>query len=337
VVKQSEDELASINMAIGASYAGVRAMTASSGGGFALMTEGLGMAGMTETPVVVVDAARTGPSTGLPTKTEQGDLNLLLGAGQSEFPRVILAPSNPVEAYRMMITAFDLAERYQTPALVLTDFHLAECWEGVDRSEIDLNVPIAPLVTVEPNSSDFRRYRDTPSGVSPRAFPGQEGLNHITLSDEHDEWGHDVSDIRAGIPASVSIREKMMAKRMRKLQGLAKDAPPPVLEGPADAPLTFVAWGSTVGAVRDAMEVLHEKGKATNLLRFPTLYPLDPKVVHSMFAKTHKTLLVEGNYSGQFGRLLRGETGIDLPHKFLKYDGEPFYPHQIIAHALEVM
>jgi 2-oxoglutarate ferredoxin oxidoreductase subunit alpha len=337
VVKQSEDELASINMAIGASYSGVRTMTASSGGGFALMTEGLGMAGMAEVPVVVVDAARVGPSTGLPTKTEQGDLNLMLGAGQGEWPRAVLAPSNPVEAYQLTVKAFDLAERYQTPVLVLTDFHLAEAMEGVDRTEIDLNVPIPSLVTVEPNGHEYRRYEDTESGVSARALPGQPGLNHITLSDEHDEWGHDISDILVGIPESIAIREKMMEKRMRKLKGLAKDSPPPVLEGPAGAPLTFVAWGSTVGAVRDAMAVLHEKGKETNLLRFPTLYPLDPAVVHSMFSRTHKTLLVEGNYSGQFGHLLRAETGIELPHKFLKYDGEPFYPHQIVERAMEVL
>ena len=129
----------------------------------------------------------------------------------------------------------------------------------------------------------------------------------------------------------------MMDKRMRKLDGLARDVPAPVLEGPADAPLTFVAWGSTVGPVRDTMAILNEKGKAANLLRFPTLYPLDPKVVHAMFAKTRKTLLVEGNFSGQFGKLLRAETGVELPHQFLKYDGEPFYPHQILARALEVI
>jgi 2-oxoglutarate/2-oxoacid ferredoxin oxidoreductase subunit alpha len=337
VVKQSEDELASINMAIGASYSGVRSMTASSGGGFALMTEGLGMAGMAEVPVVVVDAARAGPSTGLPTKTEQGDVNLVLGAGQGEWPRAVLAPSNPVEAYQLTVKAFDLAERYQTPVLLLTDFHLAEAMEGVDRSEIDLNVPIPSLVAVEPNGHDYRRYEDTESGVSLRALPGQPGLNHITLSDEHDEWGHDISDIRVGIPESIAIREKMMEKRMRKLKGLAKDSPPPVLEGPAEAPLTFVAWGSTVGAVRDAMAMLEEKGKATNLLRFPTLYPLDPNVVRAMFARTRKTLLVEGNYSGQFGHLLRAEAGIELPHRFLKYDGEPFYPHLIVERAMEVL
>jgi 2-oxoglutarate ferredoxin oxidoreductase subunit alpha len=337
VVKQSEDELASINMAIGASYAGVRTMTASSGGGFALMTEGLGMAGMAEVPVVVVDAARAGPSTGLPTKTEQGDLNLMMGAGQGEWPRAVLAPSDPVEAYRLTVAAFDLAERFQTPVLVLTDFHLAEAMEGVDREEIDFNVPIPSLFTVEPDSHRYRRYLDTESGVSPRAFPGQPGLNHIALSDEHDEYGGDVSDIRAGIPAAIAVRKKMMEKRMRKLKGLAKEAPPPVLEGPADAPLTFVAWGSPVGAVRDAMAILHEKGKATNLLRFPTLYPLDPEVVRSMFVRTRKTLLIEGNFSGQFAHLLRAETGIELPQKFLKYDGEPFYPHQIVARAQEVL
>ena len=124
-----------------------------------------------------------------------------------------------------------------------------------------------------------------------------------------------------------------MEKRMRKLKGLAKDCPQPFFEGPADAPLTFVAWGSTVGAVRDAMGILHEKGKATNLLRFPTLFPLDAHVVHSVLAKTHKTLLVEGNYTGQFARLLRSETGVELPHQYLKYDGEPFYPERIVERA----
>jgi 2-oxoglutarate ferredoxin oxidoreductase subunit alpha len=337
VVKQSEDELASMNMAIGASYAGVRSMTASSGGGFALMTEALGMAGMAEVPVVVVDAARAGPSTGLPTKTEQGDLNLLMGAGQGEWPRAVLAPSDPVEAYRLTVTAFELAEKYQTPVLVLTDFHLAEAMEGVDRSKIDLNVPVPSLFTVEPNGHDYRRYLDTESGVSPRAFPGQAGLNHIALSDEHDEFGHDVSDILAGTPNATAVRVKMMEKRMRKLKGLAKDLPAPVWEGPADAPLTFVAWGSTVGAVRDAMKLLEENGKKTNLLRFPGLYPLDPDVVRSAFARTHKTLLVEGNYSGQFGLLLRGEMGVEFPFRFLKYDGEPFYPHQIVERAEEVL
>lgn len=337
VVKQAEDELAAIHMAIGASFAGVRSMTATSGGGFALMTEGLGMAGMTETPVVVVEAQRAGPSTGLPTKTEQGDLNLMLGAGQGEFPRAILAPSNPAEAYRATVNAFDLAERWQTPVLLASDFHLSESMMTVDRDEIDLNVPVPSLFTVAPNGHDYRRFQYTESGVSPRAFPGQPGLNFIAGSDEHDEQGHLISDIRAGIPKWISERQRMMEKRMKKLEGLAKDAPPPVLEGPPEAPLTFVAWGSTVGAVRDAVAVLQEQHRPTNLLHFPTVYPLNLDAVRAAFARTRKTLLVEANYSGQFGRLLRAETGIQPSEHFFKYDGEPFFPHEIVARALEVM
>ena len=337
VVKQAEDELAAVNMAIGASFAGVRSMTATSGGGFSLMVEGLGMAGMTETPLVVVDAQRAGPSTGLPTKTEQGDLNLMLGAGQGEFPRAIFAPSHPAEAFRTMIDAFRLAEDWQTPVLVASDLHLSESFATVDREEIDFNVPVPSLFTVPPNGHPYHRYQYTESGVSARALPGQPGLQFVAGSDEHDERGHLVSDVLAGVPRWVSERQKMMDKRMRKLAGLARSVPPPVFEGPADAPLTFVAWGSTVGAVRDAMAELAAQGKATNLLRFPAVYPLTAAAVTALFARTHRTLLVEANHSGQFGRLLRAETGILLENRLLKYDGEPFLPHEIVARALEVM
>ncbi|HLN51299.1 MAG: 2-oxoacid:acceptor oxidoreductase subunit alpha [Thermoplasmata archaeon] len=337
VVKQAEDELAAIHMAIGASYAGVRSMTATSGGGFCLMVEALGMAGMTETPVVVVDSQRSGPSTGLPTKTEQGDLNLMLGAGQGEFPRAILAPSHPKEAYAAMVHAFQLAEDWQTAVLVASDLHLSENFATVDREEINLSVEIPSLFTVEPNGHDYLRYQYTESGVSPRALPGQQGLQFIAGSDEHDEKGHLISDIRSGIPIWVAERQKMMDKRMHKLVGLLRAAPPPEVEGPPNAPLTFVAWGSTIGAVRDARTELEARGQSTNLLAFPTVYPLDPVRVRAAFAATRRTLLVEGNYSGQFGRLLRAETGIECTEKFLKYDGEPFFPHEIVARALEVM
>ena len=337
VVKQAEDELAAINMAIGASFGGVRAMTATSGGGFSLMVEGLGMAGMTETPLVVVESQRAGPSTGLPTKTEQGDLNLMLGAGQGEFPRAILAPSDPKEAYRATVDAFRLAEAWQTPVLVASDLHLSESIMTVDREEIDLNVPVESLLAVQPNGHDYLRYRYTDTGVSPRAVPGQAGLQFVAGSDEHDERGHLISDVRAGVPKWIGERARMMEKRMKKLEGLAKDAPAPVLEGPADAPLTFVAWGSTVGAVRDAHEELATAGRATNLLVFPTVYPLDAAVVGPHLNRAHRTLLVEANYSGQFGRLLRAETGFVPSARLLKYDGEPFFPHEIVARALEVM
>ncbi len=337
VVKQAEDELAAIHMAIGASFAGVRSMTATSGGGFSLMVEALGMAGMTETPVVVVESQRAGPSTGLPTKTEQGDLNLMLGAGQGEFPRAILAPSHPADAYRATVQAFDLAERYQTPVLVASDLHLSENFFTVDRDEIDLHVDVPSLFVVPPNSPDYHRYQYTPDGVSPRAIPGQAGLQFVAGSDEHDEHGHLISDVKAGVPVWVTERQKMMDKRMRKLDGLMRSVPPPVLEGPASAPLTFVAWGSTIGAVRDAMVVLAAQGRPTNLLRFPAVYPIDPTAARTAFSATRRTLLVEANYSGQFGRLLRAELGVEVSDRLLKYDGEPFFPHEIVAKALDVM
>ena len=337
VVKQAEDELAAINMAIGASFGGVRSMTATSGGGFSLMVEALGMAGMTETPVVVVESQRSGPSTGLPTKTEQGDLNLMLGAGQGEFPRAILAPSNAAEAYRATVKAFQLAEDWQTPVLVASDLHLSENYMTVDREEIDLDVPVPSLVTVSPNGGEYKRYQFTPNGVSPRAIPGQPGLNFVAGSDEHDEKGHLISDVKSGIPVWVELRREMMDKRMRKLHGLASDTEPPVLEGPAAAELTFVAWGSTIGAVRDAMRLLAAQGRATNLIRFPTVYPIHTDETRRLLAAATRTLLVEGNYSGQLGRLIRAETGIDLPDRLLRYDGEPFYPRPIVARALEVI
>jgi 2-oxoglutarate ferredoxin oxidoreductase subunit alpha len=337
VVKQAEDELAAIHLAIGASFGGVRSMTATSGGGFCLMVEALGMAGMCEIPLVVVESQRAGPSTGLPTKTEQGDLNLMLGAGQGEFPRAILAPANCLEAYRATIRAFQLAEDWQTPILLASDLHLSENYMTVNRSDIDLNIEVPSLYTLQPNGHDYKRYQYTPSGVSPRSLPGQVGLQWIAGSDEHDEKGHLISDVKSGIPMWVAERTRMMQKRMGKLAGLERASELPLVEGPADAPLTFVAWGSTVGAVRDAMTALAAKNVATNLLQIRTVYPLHADFVTGALGHAKATLLVEANYSGQLGRLIRTETGHTFPEKLLKYDGEPFYPHEIVAKAVEVL
>ena len=312
-------------------------MTATSGGGFSLMVEALGMAGMCEIPLVVVESQRAGPSTGLPTKTEQGDLNLMLGAGQSEFPRAILAPSNPTEAFHATVDAFRLAEEWQTPILVASDLHLSENFATMDASDVPLDVPIPSLFTVEPNGHEYKRYQYTDSGVSPRSLPGQPGLQWIAGSDEHDEKGHLISDVKSGIPVWVSERTKMMNKRMHKLDGLRTATPGPVREGPADAAVTFVAWGSTVGAVRDAMVLLARRGVVTNLVRFPTVYPVHAEELRALLDPARRTLLVEANYSGQFGRLLRAETGIHLSQKLLKYDGEPFFPLEISARALELV
>ncbi len=337
VVKQAEDELAAINMAIGASYAGVRSMTATSGGGFALMVEALGMAGMTEVPLVVVESQRSGPSTGLPTKTEQGDLNMMLGAGQGEFPRAILAPSDALEAFQLTIRAFELAEAWQTPILVASDLHLSESYMTIDRDAISLDVDVPSLFQVEPNGHDFKRYAYTESGVSPRSLPGQPGLQYVAGSDEHDEKGHLLSDVRAGVPAWVAERNRMMEKRMRKLEGLRAAIDAPVLEGPADADLTLVAWGSTIGAARDALGLLAAQGRSVNLLAVRAVYPIRPEAFTGPLGHAKRTLLVEANFSGQFGRLLRAETGLYLPDRLLKYDGEPFYPAEIAGRAVEVL
>ena len=337
VVKQAEDELAAIHMAIGASFAGVRSMTATSGGGFSLMVEALGMAGMCEVPVVVVESQRSGPSTGLPTKTEQGDLNLMLGAGQGEFPRAILAPSDATEAYDAAIRAFQLAEDWQTPVLLASDLLLSEDYMTVDRDAIHLDVEIPSLFTVTPNGGDYRRYAYTPSGVSPRAIPGQAGLNYIAGSDEHDEKGHLISDVRSGVPHWVVERQKMMDKRMRKLDGLRNASQGPLIEGAPQPKLTFVAWGSTVGAVRDAMGQLTQRGIATNLVRMPTVYPVHSEELLRALPAAAPRLLVEANFSGQLGRLLRTETGLTFPDRLLKYDGEPFYPAEIVGKAMEVI
>ena len=337
VVKQAEDEIAVVNMAIGASFAGVRAMCATSGGGFALMVEGIGMAGMTETPLVVVESQRAGPSTGLPTKTEQGDLNMMLGAGQGDFPRAILAPADAGEAFRATVKAFELAEAWQTPIIVASDLHLSESMMTVERSEIPFPDSIPSLFTVEPNGGDYKRYAYTDSGVSPRALPGQPGLQFKAGSDEHDERGHLISDVLAGVPIWVAERSKMMEKRMRKLEGLRAAGPLPSLEGPADAPLTFVSWGSTVGAVRDASTSLKAKGVATNLIRIPQVFPIATSALVPLLTGARRTLLIENNFTGQLGHLIRAETGVTLSSRFLKYDGEPFTPTEITQKALEVL
>jgi 2-oxoglutarate ferredoxin oxidoreductase subunit alpha len=338
VVKQVEDELAAINMAIGAGFAGVRAMTATSGGGFSLMVEALGQGGMTETPVVAVLVQRAGPSTGLPTKTEQGDLNLALGAGQGDWPRAILAPRNPEECFTLTAQAFNLAEIYQTPIIVMSDLYLSEGYRTVDP--FDFNVPIVRGLTAadggEPKA--YRRYAHTESGVSPRALPGMRGYQHIAATDEHMESGELISDVLAGIPQFVEERRKMMDKRMRKLDGLRNDTPPPERWGPAKADLTLVTWGSTQGPAREAilrLEAMH--GTKVNAVESPTLFPLHAKETLDLLRGAKRTLAVEGNYTGQFTRLLRAETGFAVDRVFGKSDGEPFTAGEVVSKALEVL
>ncbi|RMF85218.1 MAG: 2-oxoacid:acceptor oxidoreductase subunit alpha [Nitrospinota bacterium] len=334
VVKQAEDEIAVINMAIGAGHVGVRAMCGTSGGGFALMTEAVGLAGMTETPVVIIEAQRGGPSTGLPTKTEQGDLHQMFGASQGEYPRAIIAPTDVVDCYYTVIEAFNLAEKYQCPVIIASDLYLSEHRETADPEEFRFDVPIerGELIT-DGVPENYKRYAITPSGISPRVLPGNHGTAYVAASDEHDEDGILLSDVFTD-PVK---RKRMMEKRMRKVEGMRQELPPPQLEGPADAEVTLIGWGSTKGVIRDAITLLAKDGIRANHLQIKYLVPFHAQEVEAILKQCRRTVVVENNYTGQLARHIRAETGIAVDEKILKYDGEPFEPHHIVERVKEVV
>ncbi|MHB1908358.1 MAG: 2-oxoacid:acceptor oxidoreductase subunit alpha [Nitrososphaerales archaeon] len=337
VVKQAEDELAVINMGIGAAHAGARSMVGTSGGGFSLMVEALGMAGMTETPIVIVDSQRAGPSTGLPTKTEQGDLNMMLGASQGDFPRIILSPTTVEDAYYATIEAFNLAERFQCPVILASDLLLSEHVESVD--ELDTNVVIdrGELLTSVPSGEQYLRFKHTESGVSPRALPGTPGAIYVAASDEHQENGIVVSDVLSGLPVYVEERKLQMQKRMKKLDLVRNEFAAPKVFGDPNADLTLVCWGSTFGSVIEASEMLAAQGIKTDVIALRNMWPFKAESVASLISQAKKLLAIECNYTGQMARLIRAETGIEIKDKLLKYDGEPIYPNEIVARAIEVV
>jgi 2-oxoglutarate ferredoxin oxidoreductase subunit alpha len=312
-----EDEISAVNMAIGAAFTGVRAMTATSGGGFALMVEGLSLAGITETPLVIVLAQRPGPATGMPTRTEQGELEFALHAGHGEFPRAILAPANAEDAFPTAVKAFNLAEKYQTPVIVLTDHFFATSYMSVER--FDLNKVVIErgelLSDKEANKIGYKRHLLTPSGVSPRAFPMQGRGLVITDSDEHDETGH---MIEAG-----ETRIEQDLKRLKKLNGMKKEITPPGKKITPEAELILIGWGSSYGAITEAATLLNEKGVSTGVIHLSQLWPFPSEKVASALRGTAKKIVVESNATGQLGRLMRRETGIQADGNILRFDGRP--------------
>ena len=335
MVRQVEDEIGVINMAIGAAHAGVRSMCATSGGGFALMSEGLGLSAMMETPVVVIDCQRAGPSTGVPTKTEQGDLWQMLGAAFGDYPRVIACPLDIGDSFKIIAEVFQLADRFQCPGIVLSDLLLSEGRLSVDPKELDFAPVIdrGELITApEANTNGgYKRYKITDSGISPRAIPGVPGYTHTAASDEHDEDGVLISDEFTN-PAK---RRAMMEKRMRKIDGIAAAVPPPELSGPRDAEVTLIGWGSTKGVIEEACEILAAQGIAANQLQIRWLVPLHGEAIVEILKSTRHTIIVENNYSGQFARYLRSETSFVPDGYIRKYDGEPFMPHHIVEAVKE--
>ncbi len=343
-VRQVEDEISVINMTIGAGHMGVRSMCATSGGGLALMTEAIGLAGMLETPVVVVNVMRAGPSTGVPTKTEQADLNQAFGASQGDFPRIIIAPLSMPDCFTTPAIAFNVADRYQCPVIILSDLLMCEGNETVDPALLDVEFEIdrGELITRSPDQATEAGLRPanrisatrTPSRAFRRApFQDVPGHLHVAASDEHDEDGVLISDVYT----DTVRRKKMADKRVRKMATVLEHLPAPTLEGPVDADVTLVGWGSTWGVLVEAVERLNREGISANHLQIKFLVPFHVTEVTAILGKSRRVIVVENNQSGQFARHLRAETGIAAHGHIRKYDGEPFEPKHIVAGVKELL
>jgi 2-oxoglutarate ferredoxin oxidoreductase subunit alpha len=317
IVEQAEDEIAAVNMALGAWYAGGRGLTTTSGGGFALMTEGLSLAGMTETPLVVHLAQRPGPATGLPTRTEQGDLNLALYAGHGDFPRLILAPGNKREAVELARHAFLMADEFQVPVILLTDQYLLDSFSV---EEVQVPVDLLQNRIVE-TAGDYMRYRITENGISPRGIPGYgQGLVRVD-SDEHDEWGRICED--------TANREAMVAKRSRKFTALKEMTLGPESLGDPAADCLLLCWGSVRDTLKEAVSILNSLGGSRfNLLCFTQLYPLPETIGQLLEGK--RLVAVENNAAGHFADLVQKETGILIRERILKFDGFPFSVEELV-------
>jgi len=330
-VEQAEDELAAINMALGASFAGVRAMTGTSGGGFSLMAEGYGLAGIMETPVVIAEVQRPGPATGLPTRTEQADLSFVINAHQGEFPLKVIAPRTAGEAFYETVRAFDLAEKYQIPVVLLYDQFLADTKQVTEEFDLE-NIELKRhLISEEewPEDEEYSRYEMTESGISPRAYPGQlEDEVVLQDSDEHDEKGFIIED--------ADKREEIVDKRMRKLKKMKReDLTEPEYVGPEKPDYLLVGWGSTYGPLHEARWNLDENGHSVGLLSFSDVWPLPTAELEKNRCYSTELVVVENNATGQLASLIEAESGHDVDYRLLKYNGRPFTAQEIYSRMKE--
>jgi len=336
IVMQSEGEIAAINMVAGAAFAGVRAMTATSGGGFCLMSEGLGMTGITETPAVIMLAQRPGPSTGLPTYSSQSDLRFVIHASQGEFPRVVIAPGDIEECFYETMRAFNWAEKYQLPVILLTDKYLVESQMSVEPFDANrVKIERGTLITGEyGGEEEYKRHKITETGVSPRAIPLTKGTVVRTTANEHDEYGYTTED--------PNMTTKMMDKRMRKLLYLAKELEEENMKttklyGSEEVEATIVSWGSTKGPIREAMKLLNQEGIAVNYLQILYLQPFPTGIVEKIMDKAKKTIVIENNKTSQLSSLIREYVLRDVDHKILKYDGRSFNPGYLYQRIKDVL
>lgn len=327
LVKQVEDEISVAQMAIGSMFAGTRALVGTSGGGFDLMTESLSLSGMTETPFVCILGQRPGPATGLPTWTAAGDLNLAVYAGHGEYTRLVIAASDPATCYILMQHAFNLAEEFQIPVVVLTEKQIGESLFQV--SDLPADIPIERHLVTETEMESITaadRYRSTASGVSPRWLPGQCDAMYDGNGDEHLPDG--------SLTEEAQPVQEMYDKRLRKAVALAAKLPEPVLHGPVTAHLTFVGWGSVKNTVLDAMTIWNEAhpDKVINYLHYDYVYPLKTTVLRQLISKQQELVLIENNAFAQLGALITQVTGYQFTRQVLKYDGRPFFIEDVIGY-----
>jgi len=323
VAEQAEDEIAAVNMALGAWYAGARAMVTTSGGGFALMIEGVSLAGMLESPMVIHLGQRPGPATGLPTRTEQADLELALYAGHGEFPRIIFAPGTIQDAFCLTQRAFNLADKYQVPVFILTDQYLIDSYYNSDAPDM---TKFKIEKHINRTKKDYKRYELTKSGVSPRGVPGLGDGLVVVDSDEHDAEGHITEDL--------DLRIKMVDKRLKKGESLKKENIPPELSGAKNYKNLVVCWGSTRNIVEEAVQKLGRDDVA--LLHFKQVYPL-PEEAAGYLQKAEKTIIVENNAASQFAKLIKLYTGIGIDRKILKYNGLSFFVEELTEKLKEAL
>ncbi len=330
VVKHTEDEIAAINMVVGAAFGGARAMCATSGGGFCLMVEGFGLAGVSESAIVVGLFSRPGPATGLPTWTEQGDLRFAIHAAQGEFPRVVLAPGDREDAFRLTWQAFNLADRLQTPVIILGDTYLSDNRQSVlpfDTEEVKID---RGKLQTSGEVKDYLRYKVTHDGVSPRAVPGVFGAEQVVNSYEHDEYGWGQEGERA------EVRVAQNEKRMRKMDLAKSLVPSPVLFGPRTADVSVVSFGSCKGPIRDAMTELEAEGVSVNLMQIVTCWPFPSTEVERFIRVAKRSVVIEGNFTGQLESLIREQCLLAPDERLHRYDGRPFSYAQIADKLREV-
>lgn len=321
VAEQVEDEIAAINMATGAGYAGARAMVSTSGGGFALMSEGLSLAAVMEVPVVIHLGQRPGPATGMATRTEQADLDLALYSGHGEFPRILLAPATMEDGFWLTRKAFDLADKFQTQVVVLSDQYFLNSFYNISPISID---DIRPQRSIVESEEDYRRYEETPSGISPRSVPSFGSGLVGADSHEHDEWGH--------VQEDFELRVRMMNKRLRKLQDMEYVSS--LFSGPQDFEDLVVSWGSTYPMVMEASS--HLKAGTTSFMHIRQLWPF-PADLKNMLSRTRRLIVVEGNATGQLASLIRRETGISADHRILNYNGLQFSSEDMLRELEKVL